>query len=814
MAWNRGARLAAVAVVLLRAGLSLDFHTLRRHGSSLASLAVLPSVCEALLASAIASFLFTDMPFPLALTCGFLTSPVGSAVISSGGAVVKSRGYAPAAPNLAMAACSFDNATCLLAFNLLLPGFLVTIGATATVKSFLTPPLVTVLAVAASLVAAAVLAATSMWTSRGVRTAGVISAVSALMYTATFYSENGAGSVASLSLGMALRHAWLRGTPRCLVSAEHGSDPSGVGSAYLRAVQSHLSILWDALLAPLMFTLLGANFNLTDTAAGQHRRGESPDAPAPGLVARCFAYAAALVAIKFLLAGAVSSRITRLTPRERLYVAMCWTSKANMQAAFATFPRVALEHYITTQPTGSVSAARALSLRTWGDYITWACLASVAIALPLSVVLIESAPYYLLGNANHSADESAARRGGAAGGAAPSKAAAPDAEAAGAGGDAGGTVMLRRRATSAFGDGGGGGVWDDGDGGGGGGGGEGGSGGGEAVPFPPQPPSPLTPSRGAAVAAAAGVFPPPPLPPPQPPPPAHPPQPHLSLRPPLFPHGASLPPPLSGAPFSFSPPVFPFGAFSALPPPLGSQYAPARRAFGGGPIFVPPPSLPLPRVVSTTDRVVFVNAAVVQPTPTPQAHAHAPCDPQQHEASGGGGDAPAQPPVEARDAAAAAAADVPSQPPPQPPPHAHSPRPPRPPSPPPSSSASSSSLFIPPHAATLMLTYGGCGGGDEEAAVRAALLAGAAAAADAMRSCPLVRCEVRRSPGPQLLGGGSGGSGGGGDAAAVGPSWEDPNDDGERGAHATVPPSTRAMQAARYARAKARAGGVGAAAAA
>ena len=96
--WSKDIRAAAMAVVLLRAGLGLDISTVASYGWCLPAMATLPSLFESVIGAAIASRLF-DMPFTLAWVMSFMVSAVGPAIIASGCAAVKERNFAPAAPN-------------------------------------------------------------------------------------------------------------------------------------------------------------------------------------------------------------------------------------------------------------------------------------------------------------------------------------------------------------------------------------------------------------------------------------------------------------------------------------------------------------------------------------------------------------------------------------------------------------------------------------------------------------------------------------------------------------------------------------------
>lgn len=81
---SRLIRSCAMALVLVRSGLSLDVATVRSYGASFLAFATLPSLCEALVGAGLLVGLF-DMPFLLALACSFLVAPVGPAISAAAG---------------------------------------------------------------------------------------------------------------------------------------------------------------------------------------------------------------------------------------------------------------------------------------------------------------------------------------------------------------------------------------------------------------------------------------------------------------------------------------------------------------------------------------------------------------------------------------------------------------------------------------------------------------------------------------------------------------------------------------------------------
>ena len=107
---SRLIRAGAMALVLVRSGLSLDLSAIRAYGWAFPVFATVPTLLEGLVGGGLLVAMF-GMPYLLALSCSFMVCAVGPAIVVAAAQTVKERGFNPRAPDFLMAACCFDDGT-------------------------------------------------------------------------------------------------------------------------------------------------------------------------------------------------------------------------------------------------------------------------------------------------------------------------------------------------------------------------------------------------------------------------------------------------------------------------------------------------------------------------------------------------------------------------------------------------------------------------------------------------------------------------------------------------------------------------------
>ena len=386
---SRLIRAGAMALVLVRSGLSLDVKTIVGYGGSFFAFATIPSIVEASVGACIAMGLF-GMPFLLALTMSFLVSAVGPAIIVAGCSAVKDNGYRPEAPNFLITCCCFDDGTCIIGFNIFLHAFISTGGSVAW--QYAIGPLNLVFGLVFGMCLGALISVTSVFNNGIKRTVILFFSCLSLIYVSDAEGVLGAGAIGNITMGLTVRFLWQRGWPRSLISEEHRADVPVQAQLMIDESLGALSTAWYLCFYPLLFGLIGASLNFK--------------AVDPEIAGRAITYAVLAVTLRAVTATCVAYRFKQFTRRERLFMGLSWISKATTQAAFATVPLETMTAWCKAQkgfdpelPDNSIRyhGYGCKDMFAWGNAIQWCCVLSIFVGTPLGTVLcapaaLESAP--------------------------------------------------------------------------------------------------------------------------------------------------------------------------------------------------------------------------------------------------------------------------------------------------------------------------------------------------------------------------------------------------------------------------------------
>lgn len=328
--WSRTLRAAALAVIMLRAGLGLDLDKLRKHGVATARLATLPCLFEALTVLGL-SYPLLDFPPVWGGTLGFVLAAVSPAVVVPGMLDLKERGYgvAKGVPTMVVAAASFDDVLAIAGFSVCLAlaanseagsdAVGVIVGSNTTVSS---PPIAWLVLKAPTellggigygllcgLLAAAPaseLAAVASLTKHfgktldfgaGAHARAVVVAALVAVIGGKAANASGGGALGAIVLGATAGRVW----------------PDKVR----KPVQASVNHAW-ALLQPALFGLLGAAVDVTAIQTDILGRGV-------GLIAAALFVRICVTRIALLRSG--------LEPREAALACVAWLPKATVQAA-------------------------------------------------------------------------------------------------------------------------------------------------------------------------------------------------------------------------------------------------------------------------------------------------------------------------------------------------------------------------------------------------------------------------------------------------------------------------------------------------
>lgn len=339
--WSRWTRAAALAVIMLRAGLGLDLDKLRKLGLATARLAFLPCLFEAL-AVAVLSGLLLGLTPAWGGTLGFVLAAVSPAVVVPGMLDLGQRGYGTAkgVPTMVVAAASFDDVLAIAGF-----GVCLALAAGVEVSSGAGPPS-TVENATANLTSAASGSPDEVplaWL--------ILKAPTELLAGIVFGWLYGVLTAAPASEHALFRHgAWTGNLPApglgsavhfrvavtgALLSVVGGksikfSGGGALGALVLGAtagrlwpsdakkeVQTHVNNLW-ATLQPALFGLLGAAVDVASI---------DPAILGSGLAVVAGALTIRILVTRLALIG------SGLTPSEARLVCVAWLPKATVQAA-------------------------------------------------------------------------------------------------------------------------------------------------------------------------------------------------------------------------------------------------------------------------------------------------------------------------------------------------------------------------------------------------------------------------------------------------------------------------------------------------
>eukprot|EP00882_Tetradesmus_deserticola_P027254 GHRQ01030140.1.p2 GENE.GHRQ01030140.1~~GHRQ01030140.1.p2 ORF type:complete len:193 (+),score=80.15 GHRQ01030140.1:208-786(+) len=117
--WGVQMRAAALATIFLRCGLELEFKTMSLYKWPALRLAFLPGIAEALFDAGVAVGVF-GMPFPLALSLGFILKAVGPGLVVPAMFQLQKQGLGAnkGIPSTVVIAASFDDIIAITGFSI------------------------------------------------------------------------------------------------------------------------------------------------------------------------------------------------------------------------------------------------------------------------------------------------------------------------------------------------------------------------------------------------------------------------------------------------------------------------------------------------------------------------------------------------------------------------------------------------------------------------------------------------------------------------------------------------------------------------
>lgn len=302
--WSSALRQIALTVILIRAGLGLDPHALRRLSWAVLRLAFSPCLAECL-AEAVAAHLLLGMPFVWSIMLGFVLAAVSPAVVVPSLLNLSDRGYGlnKGIPTLVIAAASVDDVLAITGFGVML-GIAFSTGDIAV--SIIKGPLEAVVGIVYGTVTGVI-----VWYLPNMASRHVVLYRTFLLFgfglMATFGSSKldfpGAGPLGCLTLAFVAAYRWRQ---EDWSNVQGGEPMAGI-----------VAILW-MIFQPLLFGLIGAEVDIMKIDGSTVGLGIAT--LAIGMVVR-------------LIVSFLSVFGTNLNMKERLFIPFAWLPKATVQAA-------------------------------------------------------------------------------------------------------------------------------------------------------------------------------------------------------------------------------------------------------------------------------------------------------------------------------------------------------------------------------------------------------------------------------------------------------------------------------------------------
>ncbi|XP_022785420.1 sodium/hydrogen exchanger 9B2-like [Stylophora pistillata] len=299
--WSSTLRRMALVVILVRSGLGLNTAALRRLKFTLARLAFLPCILEAVTA-AVLVHLFLDMKWLWAFQLGFVQAAVSLAVVIPCLLELQEQHYGvkKGIPTLVMAAASFDNVLCISAFGVCLG---IAFDSGNLIFSIFRGPIELALGITLGCLAGVICwffpnkNETNLPNNRVV----ILLSLSLLsVFGSNVAKFSGAGALGVLTMSTIAAYGWT----------QQGKAP----------VAKVMSLVWQ-MFEPLLFGLVGAEVSVEYMNSKVVGMGIA--SLVVSLVIRLFTTYLGLLG-------------NDLNLKERLFIAIAWSPKATVQAAIGS----------------------------------------------------------------------------------------------------------------------------------------------------------------------------------------------------------------------------------------------------------------------------------------------------------------------------------------------------------------------------------------------------------------------------------------------------------------------------------------------
>ncbi|WIA18744.1 hypothetical protein OEZ85_003434 [Tetradesmus obliquus] len=324
--WGVQMRAAALATIFLRCGLELEFKTMSLYKWPALRLAFLPGVTEAIFDAGVATAVF-HMPFPLALSLGFILKAVGPGLVVPAMFQLQKQGLGAnkGIPSTVVIAASFDDIIAITGFSIFV-NIAIATGENAAWQ-IASGPLQVLFGMGGGIIAGAVLGCTRIFNNKYKRLIGIYGAALLIMFFLEYFDMLSGGALGSLTVGLVTCYMWEHGKP--------GRLSQGPNNSHSADIERVAAVVWNWVMEPMLFATIGTSIVFAELPQGTIPK--SLLVVCTGLVLRTI--------ITYFIMGR-----RRYTWKEQLFYAVAWTPKATVQASLSAVPLSLINRTMVNDP--------------------------------------------------------------------------------------------------------------------------------------------------------------------------------------------------------------------------------------------------------------------------------------------------------------------------------------------------------------------------------------------------------------------------------------------------------------------------------
>ncbi|XP_034252313.1 sodium/hydrogen exchanger 9B2-like [Thrips palmi] len=359
-------RKVALAIIMLQAGLGLDPAALRSLSLLVMGLALVPAIVE-VGAIVVLSYLLLDLPWLWGLLLGLVLAAVAPSVVMPCFVQLRAQrlGVDKGIDTLVIAAASFDDVIAISLYGLV-HGLIFSEG--SSVEEIVQHPLGLVFGILYGVVLGKALQLVPMRDAKHLplwRFVLVLCGGLVVMFGSDALGFHEAGSVGCITTALIAAAGWR--TRECPLA--------------VRQVEQMFEMLWFVF-EPIMFSLIGADINTTVLDGGM-----------VGLAVGCILISLLFRTIStwvLLLAG------KRFNWKERLFVAMAWLPKADVQAALGPLALDTARHMAEARAAGAAGSSDGLEDVDRANTVLLVAVLSILLTAPAGSAIIATLSRRLL----------------------------------------------------------------------------------------------------------------------------------------------------------------------------------------------------------------------------------------------------------------------------------------------------------------------------------------------------------------------------------------------------------------------------------